>query len=48
MTIKEITKLFQDNGLDIGDYGLGSVHHAMQLGYIHKNGLQVCEKEFIM
>lgn len=43
MTIKEITKLFKDNGLDVNDYGLGSVHHEMQFGYIYKNGLQICE-----
>ena len=30
MTIKEITKLFKDNGLDVDNYGLGSIHHEMQ------------------
>lgn len=43
MTVKEITKLFKDNGLSVDNYGLGFVHHGMQFGYIYKNGLQVCE-----
>ena len=42
MTIKEIKKLFKDNGLNIEKYGLGSVCPELMFGYIYKNGLEIC------